>query len=242
MNIEPGQNKEKKFGRVWNKRIVVFIVLPIILTILFPMGGLPYLCGRYSPYAITLAHFCILYPVIGVFIIYCFVRGFARLPRDLKKRNKKEKIIIVAQIGIPLVFLVLLVSSFLLPESEFLGYSYKFFMYGLKDRVRSKADTEDIRDWLGTLSDEYFIADHFTLIPSDEWSKSLKVLNPRRVYPLTDENSKREVRLMWGSGAMGHWGVVIGMEDMIIPSSDFSHYGEYRLPVEAGSYVWWSFE
>ena len=221
---------------------MIFLILPIILTILVPLGGLPYLCGRFSPYAITLAHVCLLYPVMNGFIIYCFVIGIVRLYRDLEKCNKKEKIIIVAQIGIPLVFLILLVSSFFLPESEFLGYSYKFFMYGLKDRVRSKADTEDIRDWLGMLSEEYFIADHFTNIPSDEWAKSLKALKPGRVYPSSDENGNRKVRLMWGSGAMGHWGVVIGMEDMITPPSDYSHYGEYILPLEPGVYVWWSFE
>lgn len=52
-----------------------------------------------------------------------------------------------------------------------------------------------------------------------------------------DENGSPRVRLAWGSG-FGHWGIVIGMDDMEIPPSDFSRYGEYRLPVEAGVYVW----
>jgi len=33
-------------------------------------------------------------------------------------------------------------------------------------------------------------------------------------------------------------GIEIGMEDMEIPPSDFSQFGEYRLPLEPGAYVW----
>ena len=73
-------------------------------------------------------------------------------------------------------------------------------------------------------------------------SESLKALKPGIVSLLADENGNPKFRLRWGSGAMGHWGVVIGMEDMTTPSSDFSHYGEYRLLVEPGVYVWWAFE
>jgi len=52
-----------------------------------------------------------------------------------------------------------------------------------------------------------------------------------------DKNGKPKVRLTWG-GPPGHWGVEIGMEDMEIPPSDFSQWGEYRLPLEPGVYVW----
>jgi len=115
----------------------------------------------------------------------------------------------------------------------------KPFKYGLQKRIETKADVEGIRDWLGKLSNEYF-AGHINMrVPSDEWSKSLKVLRPERIDPLTDENGQRKIRLSWGAGPiMGHWGVVIGMENMEIPPSDFSMYGEYRLPVKPGVYVW----
>jgi len=53
-----------------------------------------------------------------------------------------------------------------------------------------------------------------------------------------DENDNAKVRLMWSYGhIVGHWGVEIGAENMKIPPSDFSMYGEYRLPVEPGVYV-----
>lgn len=56
----------------------------------------------------------------------------------------------------------------------------------------------------------------------------------------TDENGNAKVRLGWGSGMLGHWGVEIGMKDMKIPPSDFSMYGEIILPVEPGLYIWLS--
>ena len=71
-NIEAGQNKERKSGRNWNKSYVIFLVLPIILTILVHLGGLPYLCGRLN-YSLTVV--CMLYPIVNGFIIYCFVIG-----------------------------------------------------------------------------------------------------------------------------------------------------------------------
>jgi hypothetical protein len=52
-----------------------------------------------------------------------------------------------------------------------------------------------------------------------------------------DENSNPKVRLTWG-GPFAHWGVEIGMQNMKIPPSNFSQWGEYRLPLEPGVYVW----
>ena len=69
-NIKQAETGDKKSGRNWKESKVIFLVLPIILTILFPLGGLPYLCGRLS-FHMGLVVFMI-YPVIGVFIIYCY--------------------------------------------------------------------------------------------------------------------------------------------------------------------------
>lgn len=239
-NIKNPQAQESKRCRNWKESHTVFLVLPLVLTILFPLGGIFYLCGRFCPYAAALGHVCILYPVIWSFIIYCLARAVVRLYRRWRGHTCKRKLLGIAEVAIPVVFLGLLAGSFLLPESEFLGYGYKFFMYGLRDRTRSKADVEAVREWLRTRHGEDNV--QRDRIAREEWPKSLKQLHCDRVFLSQEKNGNSQVRLLWGSGPLGHWGIEIGMANMEIPPSDFSEHGEYRLPVEPGVYVWWAFE
>jgi len=233
-NIEAGQNKERKPGRNWNESYVIFLVLPIILTILVPLGGLPYLCGRLNLH-MGLVIF-MLYPATGIFIIYCFFAGIIGLFSNLKKHIWRKRILIVAQIGIPIVFVALFITPFFIPIESDLWPPGKAFTYGFRDRIRNKADIDSIRVWLGTLDKEDY--DEFGVrLPRDKWPKSLRALNPPGINLFEDENDNPSVRIVWGGGFF-HWGVVIGMEDMATPPSNISEWAECWLPVEAGVYVW----
>jgi len=234
-NQQIQQIEARKSSLNWNKRDVIFFVLPIICTVLVPLGGLPYLCGRLSFHMGLVV--CMIYPVIGVFIIYCFFAGVARLSRDWRKHSRKKKLIIVSEIVIPLAFVALFIIPYFIPIGSDLWPPRKAFTYGLRDRIRSKADIEAIRDWLKTLSKEHY-TDSDGYIPPNELPKSLKELNPPpRVYVSADKNGNPAVRITWGA-AIFHWGVTIGMEDMEIPASDFRHWAESWLLVEPGVYVW----
>ena len=247
-NQEIQQSEEGKPSLDWNKWDVIFIVLPIILIILEPLGGFSYLDGRFDSPSIFLTMILML-PATGFIIIICFLAGIVRLLVNWRNHTKKKKLIIVTEIGMPLVFIILFAAPFFIPEDSKIRWpGYKPFTYGFRDRIRSKADIEDIRDWLKTLSKEdcngKTIDIHSYSSPfkskwpdSIEWPKSLKVFNPGYVNLDLDENSHPKIRLTWGA-ALGHWGVEIGMEDMKIPPSDFSRWGEYRLPLEPGVYVW----
>ena len=68
---------------------------------------------------------------------------------------------------------------------------------------------------------------------------SLRGLKNAAAFLSADENGNAKVRLGWGSGLLGHWGVEIGRKDMKIPQSDVSMY-EVILPVEPGVYIWLS--
>jgi hypothetical protein len=233
-NIQTAGMGERKPGRNWKESKLIFIVLPIMLMILYPVGGLDYLCGRFSLYVIILVYVSMLYLAIVCFIIFCFFTSIVRLFRDWKKSSGKKKSLIVAEFVIPLLFII----PFFIPnDSDMCWFFYKPFAYGFRDRIRNKADVEAIRNWVGTLNEKYFRINHSTLIPSDEWPKSLRVLNPRRIIPVIDENGNRKIKLSWGA-FIGHWGVDIGMRNMKTPPSDFRHYGVYILPLEPGVYVW----
>jgi len=237
-NTETTKTKKRKSGRNWKESYVIFFLLPIILIILFPLGGLFYLWGRFSPYAMSLALICMLYPVIIIFIIYCFFFGIVKLRGGWTIHTWKRKLIFGVEIAIPAFFFIFLITSFFTPESEFCGYGYKLFIYGLRDRIRSKADIGATRDWSESLGDEDY-DNHYSRISRSAWAESLKALKPNGVLLSADENDNAKVRLMWRYGPIvGGWGVEIGAENMKIPPSDFSQFGEYRLPVEPGVYVW----
>ncbi len=256
-NIEIAHNKERKPSLEWNRwDVVVFAILaPFVILAIFVIldltGGISYLSGRFDvPFDFLVV--CVLAtlitsPLMIVITIFPFVVigffaviGTVRLLISWKRYTRKKKLIRTAQIGVSIfsiTLLTLFVLSLFTTITPYLGVpGYKPFTYGFRDRIRSRADVEDIRDWLKTVSKEDCIGD-FGRLPYSKLSESLKALNPKYAVFCTGENGNPKVRLTWGSG-FGHWGVEIGMEDMEIPPSDLSQYGEYRLPLEPGVYVW----
>ena len=176
-----------------------------------------------------------IYPVIGVFIIYCFFAGIIRLFGGWRKHNKK-KLIIAAEFVIPIVFLLLFIAPLFIPAGSDLWSPDKAFNYGFRDRIRSKADIRSIRDWMRKLRKEEY-KDFSVRLPRDEWTKSLKVLNPNIITLFVDKNENPQVRMTWGA-AVFHWGVAIGMDDMVITPTKISEWAECWLLVESGVYVY----
>jgi hypothetical protein len=226
----------------WKDSHVVFFVLPIALTVLFPGGGIFYLCGRFRPDALTFIFVNMMYLAAVAFIFICFLAGIVRLSFRWGARTRNERLLIAAETAVPLIFLGLIVATFFLKEAELCGYRYGLFLYGLRDRVRSKVDIGATRTWLQSL-DTKELDDHYNRIPRSDWPQSLSGLKGAVRMLAVDENGNAKVRLAWGSTPIeGHWGIDIGAEDMKIPPSDFSLYGEYRVPVEPGVYVWQALE
>ena len=256
-NKHTAQIEKRKSRLDWNKWDAVFFVILatcvilLAFVILNPMGNFSYLCGRFCPHLdfFIISTLVLIYPVIGILISSFVVIGTVRLLINWKRYTRKKIFIRTTQIGISILLITLFIIDLFTPISLNLGGpGYKPFTYGFRERMRSKADIPAIRDWLKTLSKEdctgrtidlFSDPDSFKSYWPDsiEWPKSLKVFNPHYVNLELDENGHPKVRLTWG-GVLGHWGVEIGMEDMKIPPSDFSRWGEYRLPVEPGVYVW----
>lgn len=198
-NIETAETEERRSSLVWNRQVVIFIVLPI-LTILVPLGGIPYLCGRLNFHMGLVV--CMIYPVIWGLFIYCFVVGLIRLYRDWGKRAGKKKFTIVVEIGIMMVCIALLIIPFFIPVESDLQSKSSAYLYGFRDRIRSKADIEAIRVWMRTLNKENYDftdAQNFR-VPFDEWSKSLKVLNPPNIDLYADKKGNPQVIITWGGG------------------------------------------
>ena len=247
-NQEIQQSKERKPSRDWNKWDAIISAAIVAFIIFVPLGGIEYLDARFGTYS-AFFYGCFIYLTLGFFIIVFLIVSAVQLLCNWNRYTRRKRLIKIFQVGIPFVFVASFAISILTPIRINLWQpGYKPFTYGFRERMRSKADIEAIRDWLRTLGKEDCTGETIRLFSdshsfksewpdSIEWPKSLKVLNPGYVNLDLDENGNPKVRLTWG-GPPGHWGIEIGMDDMAIPRSDFSRYGEYRLPLEPGGYVW----
>ena len=236
-NIETAQVKEIKTGLDWNKWDAVISVALVAFIIIVPLGGIEYLNGRFNTTYSIFFDACFINLTVGIFIYVFFIVSMVQLLCNWKRYTRRKRLIKTLQIGIPIIFIASLIMSIFTPiETHLWQPGYKPFTHGFKERIRSEADIEDIRDWLRTLSKEDYTGENF-IAPQSKFPESFKVLKPRYVNLDMDKNGNPKVRLTWGGG-FGHWGVEIGMEDMEIPPSDFSQDGEYRLPLQPGAYVW----
>ena len=131
----------------------------------------------------------------------------------------------------------------------FLVYLF-FFIFKLKDIVfskpediipftnkflqemKEKADIPAIRSWLNSSPNKY---NSGVWVDGSEWPKCIKELSPNDIQVFYDNNN-RQIQLTWGGG-FGHWGLIVGPENMEIPESDFEPHGEYRAFLEPGAYV-----
>jgi hypothetical protein len=237
----------------WDLLDLFFSVGLTLAIISVPFGGIEYLNGRFDTSYLFFLDACFVFPVMMLFVIVFSFLGVVQLICFWKKYTKRKKIIKILQTGVSIVFITSFIISFFTPLKPYLWQpGYKPFTYGFRERIRSEADIEDIRSWLKTLSKEDCNGKTIDLFSnhnfrksnwpdSINWHKSLTLFNPHYVNLDLNENKNQKVRLTWG-GPFGHWGFEIGMENMIIPQSDFSQFGEFRLPLEPGAYVWYELQ
>jgi hypothetical protein len=249
-HIETPGTEEKSLRIDWNIWDVILLVFIVVYVILVPLGAIDYFCGWYYP-NLRLHFACFTVPImitISILLLLYTVVWTFRLFINWTRYTQRKKFIKIVHVCIPLAFIVSSFISVFIPIDIPFQFGFKSFTYGFRERIKSRADIEDIRDWMKTLKEEDCNGDVISLSrdpdslkrhwhDSIEWPKSLKVFSPNYVIINLDKNGNPKVSLTWG-GPFAHWGVVIGMEDMEIPPSDLSRYGEYRLPLEPGVYVW----
>ena len=101
------------------------------------------------------------------------------------------------------------------------------FAQGFENKMRHDADVKAIRVWASGLS----IYGPGNRIPASVWPKCITVLKPGDVYYLEDANG---VKMAWGSGFLGNYGLVVGPTSMEVPPTTTA---ELIVPLEAGAYL-----
>jgi len=118
---------------------------------------------------------------------------------------------------------------------------FDMFVRGFRRYAERRVDVEAIRDWLDAYDadprdGEYDSVDR--RLAKSEQPACVAKLAPKFVTVLSERGESLKVRLLWGGGFIGHWGVVVGSRDMPMPPSDPRRFDEQRYPLSPGAYIW----
>lgn len=111
-----------------------------------------------------------------------------------------------------------------------------YIMEGFRERVQQYIDVETIRQWAET----YDIKKQTTYkeVDKSHWPRTLWRLAPNTVNIHSSTTSDYKVYAVWG-GPFGHWGLVVGPENMPFPGSETHRGGEWRTEFSKGVYLWY---
>ncbi|MHC4483825.1 MAG: hypothetical protein ACYTBX_00170 [Planctomycetota bacterium] len=243
-----------KIKTLYKRYWYVFDILLIIVVLLYgtlsdPFGLIAYVCGLYNQLEIS-AFMLFIWVFWLVPAAFCLVVLLLRIIISWPKyiRNK------FALLTLRLFVFIGLGIYLILPFTPVRPHRFKIYIKGFTKNVEANADIEAIRAWLGTLKPEDCV-DYNSIVGSygsvrrspkqlkkQEWPKVIANLHPRYVILSLDDDEYPKVRLNWGSGFLGSWGLVVGNEEMSTPESDLSRHGEYRQEICRGAYIWYGID
>ena len=238
------------YKRYW----YVFDVLLIVIMFLYgtlsdPFGIIMYVCGLYNQLArIAMMMFMwILWMVpaalCGVVLLLRMIISWPKYIEN-KRRLLLLRLLVIAGLG----------SYLALPFTPLKAGGFKMYIKGFEKYIGAKADIAEIRIWLGMLGPEDCVVYNITnahdgtksssprQLEKQEWPEVIGKLEPRYVTLSVDDAKHPMVRLDWGSGFLGSWGLVVGHETMLTPKSDLSPHGEYRQEINKGAYIWYGMD
>jgi hypothetical protein len=219
-----------------------------------PLGLMSNLCGRYNNEGVLFLMvllFVFLFVPAALCLLVLAYRMFFIWPKCVWGKGQLWVLRSLVIAGI--VLCVVLVFTRVGPPR------YVTFTHGFKRCVQANADLGAIRGWLNTLDPNICTGEYIDLYTGNDfkprwpntmaWPSALTRFDPHYVQLMKVDAGRPKVRLTWG-GALGHWGVEIGPEDMPIPPTQpmrkvrspngdvYYEDGEYRLPLTPGAYVW----
>jgi hypothetical protein len=119
---------------------------------------------------------------------------------------------------------------------------FDLYVRGFATYVEHRADLGAIRAWLNQQDPKMLIDKYAVVMQKDltgpEQPSAIADLHPKRAVIWSDDGERLTVRLLWGGGLTGHWGIVVGPADMPIPPSDASKSAVQCLPLAPGAHIW----
>lgn len=243
-----GQLKALYEGYWYFFDILLVVIVYLYGTLNDPFGLLWYACGLYNRLELR-AYILFIWVGLMVPAVLCGVVLLLRMIITWPKRiERKTKLLLLR-----LLVVVGLGGYLVLPFIPVRPHGMNIYIKGFRHYIEAKADIVGIRSWLATLGPEDCVVYNITLSggrkasnPKDlqkyEWPEVIGKLKPRYVRLSLDDDKRPMVRLDWGSGFLGSWGLTVGDEEMPTPESDLSPHGEYRQEIRQGAYIWYGMD
>lgn len=191
------------------------------------MGGLPYLAGTRNSSFLVVLFLITFFPVVGLGIVWIGCE-FYRAIRPKEHRGPRQRLVVLcAGILSGLLFL----GSYAFHRPWWVVHSY-----GLRTKVEQvELDRQlpAIREWIAQIENPDNV--YPLLIPIDDCPPIIQRLCPRRVWlGLYGDDTIRGIRISWGGGFIGGWGITVGPASMQIPEPSDD---EFVLPLGSGFYI-----
>jgi len=243
-----------KIKALYKRYWYVFDILLIIVVLLYgtlndPFRLIIYICGLCNQLIIR-AFMLFMWVFLLIPAAFCSVVLLLRIIISWPKHIQNKRTLLLLR-----VFVIVGLAIYLVLPSVPIGPSgMRIYITGFRKYIEANADVPAIMGWLGTLKPEDCV-DYNSIVLSygstrssprglekHEWPKVIANLHPRHVILSLDDDESPKVRLNWGSGFLGSWGLVVGNEEMSTPESDLSRHGEYRQEIHKGAYIWYKIE
>jgi len=142
-----------------------------------------------------------------------------------------------------ITFWVVLTGGFVMPYIlGIVGLTpspFDMYVRGLARYAGLRVDVGAIQGWLGTLDpNDYRDSEGVWIegrLADSEQPQAIANLHPKWAQPMFDRRGRLAVRLLWGDGMIGHWGIVVGPTDMPMSTSDSDSLCN---PLAPGAYIW----
>ena len=216
--------------------IIILAIVAVPWLIWGPLESTCYVGGLFNLMSVWVLALYLAVLVLPALVLFPVLVAYTSItwPRQTRRARRRLVLWMLATGG----FAVPLMLGFAgLTASPFDMYIRGFARY-----AERCADIEAMQDWLSTLNrNEFMSGENSTtekLFSQSEQPPCITRLHPRRTIMRPDDAKRLTVRLLWGGGFIGHWGIEVGPADMPTPPSDASKFGVQRFPLAPGAYVW----